>query len=134
MIVLTMRGIGLALVHSTGTSTSVENVVSLSKLCSTLQLKTVQSSGTQQITTCLAFCIAHMEEDLRPGTEQYRFIEQCHIGLMKFHNHSGFYKDFSSWLYIVFLVFFLKNEAFSFYRRRRRWQQALPYSSYVRKC
>jgi len=70
-----------------------------------------------------------MEEDLRPGTEQYRFIEQCHIGLMKFHNHSGFYKDFSSWLYIVFLVFFLKNEAFSFYRRRRRWQQALPYSN-----
>ena len=43
--VVTMRGIGLALVHSTGISTPVENAVSLPKLCSTLQLRTVQNSG-----------------------------------------------------------------------------------------
>jgi hypothetical protein len=43
--VVTMRGIDLALVHSTGISTPVENAVSLPKLCSTLQLRTVQNSG-----------------------------------------------------------------------------------------
>jgi hypothetical protein len=43
--VVTMRGIGLALVHSTEISTPVENAVSLPKPCSTLQLRTVQSSG-----------------------------------------------------------------------------------------
>jgi hypothetical protein len=56
--VLTMRGIGLALVHSTGTSTSVENVVSLSKLCSTLQLKTVQSSGNYSVLVCMDIAIS----------------------------------------------------------------------------
>jgi hypothetical protein len=40
-----MRGIGLALVHSTGTLTPVESAASLPKLCSTLQLRTVQNSG-----------------------------------------------------------------------------------------
>jgi hypothetical protein len=42
---VTMRGIGLALVHSTGTLTPVESAASLPKLCSTLQLRTVQNSG-----------------------------------------------------------------------------------------
>jgi hypothetical protein len=47
--VVTMRGIGLAPVHSTEISTLVENVVSLPKPCSTLQQRTVQSSGNYSV-------------------------------------------------------------------------------------
>lgn len=43
--VVIMRGIGLALVHSTETVTPVESAVFLPKLCSTLQLRTVRNSG-----------------------------------------------------------------------------------------
>ncbi|ONM01488.1 Nucleotide pyrophosphatase/phosphodiesterase [Zea mays] len=49
---VTTRGIGLAPVHSTATSTPAENAASLPKPCSTLRLRTAQSSGTQRTTAC----------------------------------------------------------------------------------
>jgi hypothetical protein len=74
-------------------------VVFLLKLYSTLLPRTVRNSGkvaqygcrnclnilvTEQLSFRYAtdygmfrFCIAHTEEDWRPGTEQYKFIEQC---------------------------------------------------------
>jgi hypothetical protein len=94
-----MRGIGLELVLSTETLIPEENVVFLLKLYSTLLPRTMRNSGkvaqygcrnclnilvTEQLSFRYAtdygmfrFCIAHTEEDWRPGTEQYKFIEQC---------------------------------------------------------